>query len=147
MTYVRPANLPTATTLTEWFNLSFEGHCLLIEEAIRLRGENYVYPLEIMTTDVCQYRTFDPDADYDSPTGCIRCIIGMSLFLAGVPYDDDWEGKGVESLWHRTNGYDNEPARIFNFLTRMQNLQDAGHSWANAYARAKNYYYEYRNNQ
>jgi hypothetical protein len=110
----------------------------LMEEAVALKGEDYVY----------EQPTSNPD-DILSPT-CYyvwdnqpSCIVGHVLYAAGVPLDDLHEHEGNAALmvaaalipeWN--DGKDDSsrvgPTRLVRALDKAQSAQDSGSTWGEA---------------
>ena len=103
----------------------------LLENAVKDRGADWVYPLEWKHRDgPCRYFI-------DGKPGC---IIGHVIYQLGGGPDDVEEGEGVFGLevWNRVLEIsdDYKILEILEILSTAQTAQDYGTSWGEAVAAA-----------
>lgn len=106
----------------------------LMEEAVALKGEDYVYE---------QLPTCDPDAI--TPTTCYyvwddqpSCIVGHVLHAAGVPLDRLRVREGIAAhMVVRAEAPDDWDTSLEDALDAAQGLQDSGGTWGQALAAFK----------
>jgi hypothetical protein len=107
----------------------------LIEKAIADKGEDYVYPRAVLAAEgmkACEY--FEPD----ETTGAVvpSCIVGYALAYIGVEAEDLGNENGG-TVWDMVTEADLAiDIDAANFWMNVQQLQDRGVPWGQAYAQA-----------
>lgn len=117
-------------TTMSWPEITATRAIELLEGAVRLRGEDYVY--KPTPAGRCLY--------VHQRNGAIEpgCLIGLALSLAGVPLEsltewDDWHSPTADVM-SPAFGASEEAADIFNVA---QSVQDTFGSWGEALAAAR----------